>query len=497
MTSASRPRDAKSASVVHEIEGVLPRDALSVSVACDAKSASAACEVEVDLRRDAKSACVDDVSYSVLDRRDAKSVSVARDAERFGVLPRDAKSVSGVSVAHEVDGVLPRDAKSVSVLVAHEVEGVPIRDARSVSAARDAEGASVAHNVEGVLRRDAKRVSEGVLLRDARCASVACDAESVSVSHEVEGVLCRDAERSPVAHEVPKRSASRRTEMGRMTSASRPRDAKSVSVVHEIEGVLPRDALSVSVACDAKSASAACEVEVDLCRDAKSACVDDVSYSVLDRHDAKSVSVARDAESTSVALVVEGVSRHDAKSVSGDVAAPECMSKCVAAMSQFDLDGLFAEVSAAAAVGATLPACFRVCISGWLRCFDDIGQSLLDPLFDELLNDVAIHNCCTSLDLCSSEPRDSCVDSDSLRRERACRRICCLAPGVFDRKCQQALEEGWLEEDFLEWWRGKLFDPMDQGVEREFVQCFMRKLWHEDSEAFLHDWPYWSLHHAT
>jgi hypothetical protein len=25
----------------------------------------------------------------------------------------------------------------------------------------------------------------------------------------------------------------------------------------------------------------------------------------------------------------------------------------------------------------------------------------------------------------------------------------------------------------------------------------MRKLWHEDSESFLHDWPYWSLHHAT
>jgi hypothetical protein len=31
----------------------------------------------------------------------------------------------------------------------------------------------------------------------------------------------------------------------------------------------------------------------------------------------------------------------------------------------------------------------------------------------------------------------------------------------------------------------------------EFVESFMCKLWHEDSEGFLHDWPYWHLHHNT
>jgi hypothetical protein len=245
-----------------------------------------------------------------------------------GVLPRDAKSVSGCSVAHEAEGVLPRDAKSVSVLIAHEVEGVPIREARSVSAARDSECTSVAHDVEGVLRRDAKSVSEGVLLRDARSASVACDAESASDSHEVEGTLRRDVERLPAAREVPKRSASRRTEMGRMTSASRPPE---MCFACEAEGVLRCDAKSVSVARVAKSASVASAMDF-VTRDAESASVaHEVEGAaalkvvppiegVLPRRDAKSVSVAHEVEarakSVSVAHEVEGVLRRDAKSVS-------------------------------------------------------------------------------------------------------------------------------------------------------------------------------------
>jgi hypothetical protein len=227
-----------------------------------------------------------------------------------------------VSVAREVEGVLPRGAKSVSVV--HEVE------------------------VDGVLRRIAKR------------ASVARDAESVSDAHEVEGVLCHDVENFPVAYEEPKRSASRRTEMGRMTSASRPpetrhpawygvlprdaksvpvaRDAKSVSaahaksvsVAHDVEGVLHRDAESASaardaksvsvaheveVACDAKSASAAREVEGVLCRGATGALAAHEVERVLPRV-VTSASVARSAKSASAVQELEGVLRRDAKSVS-------------------------------------------------------------------------------------------------------------------------------------------------------------------------------------
>jgi hypothetical protein len=132
-------RDAVSASVACDVKGVLPRDAKSVSVACDAKSASTAREAEgasvevegVLLRRDAK---------SVSAARDAKSVSTPHEVD--GVLRRDAMSVSVAlvrgprtgmkkycfkSVAHEVEGVLSCDAKSVSVA----------RDAKSVSVAHE------------------------------------------------------------------------------------------------------------------------------------------------------------------------------------------------------------------------------------------------------------------------------------------------------------------------------------------------------------------------
>jgi hypothetical protein len=72
-----------------------------------------------------------------------------------------------------------------------------------------------------------------------------------------------------------------------------------------------------------------------------------------------------------------------------------------------------------------------------------------------------------------------------------------LAPGLFDSKCQQAIDECWEKDDFLDWWRMKLFDPFDDSVGLEFVECFMSKLWHEESEGFLRDWPYWHIHHNT
>jgi hypothetical protein len=84
-------------------------------------------------------------------RRDAESVSVAHVAKSASVA-----SAESASVAHEVEGVLHLDAKSVS-------EGGLLRDAKGVPVVRGA--------VEGVLRRDAKSVlvvreAEGVPEQD-------------------------------------------------------------------------------------------------------------------------------------------------------------------------------------------------------------------------------------------------------------------------------------------------------------------------------------------
>ena len=80
------------------------------------------------------------------------------------------------------------------------------------------------------------------------------------------------------------------------------------------------------------------------------------------------------------------------------------------------------------------------------------------------------------------------------RLDRACRRICELAPHVFDYKCAQGQSEGWEAVDFLDWWLPKLFSDAGE-VGAGFAHDFMHKLWHCDDESFLQSWPYWKLHH--
>jgi hypothetical protein len=300
-----------------------------------------------------------------------------------------------------------------------------------------------------VLRRDAKSVS---VARVAKSASVA-SAESASVAHEVEGVLHLDA--------------------------------KSVS-----EGVLLRDAKGVSVVRDAVSTSVAHVVEVK-------------------SHDGGVRKSAADTLCAPVRRELPGVvvlvtAEHVAvdASVSSDLVVLEgrCISILFRCMAAFDLEGTYAVCECMSEAGLSLNPGVMQCVLAWVRCVCSLLKLLSDPSFDDFMNEIAVHQCCFPGSVVvhvggpAPNPRPS---GDDFRRARACHRICCLAPGLFDSKCQQAIDECWEKDDFLAWWRMRLFDPDDESLGQEFVECFMCKLWLEESEGFLRDWPYWHIHHKT
>jgi hypothetical protein len=70
----------------------------------------------------------------------------------------------------------------------------------------------------------------------------------------------------------------------------------------------------------------------------------------------------------------------------------------------------------------------------------------------------------------------------------------------FRRKCEQAVEEKWPRDLWLDFWVTKLFDfvPPGQGHGSDYwksAHSFMNLLWDSPDDAFLSSWPYWELHH--
>jgi hypothetical protein len=195
----------------------------------------------------------------------------------------------------------------------------------------------------------------------------------------------------------------------------------------------------------------------------------------------------------------------------GDLAAPtivefegRCIRLLFRCMEVFDLEGTHEICECMTKVGLSLRPGVQQCVLGWVQSACSLVKLLSDPSFDDFMNEIAVHRCCFQgqvehhcLGRMLSLPFEARPDCDDSFRIRACQRICCLAPGVFDSKCQQAIGERWHKDDFLDWWRMKIFDPFDDIVGVEFVDSFMLKLWHEDSEGFLQEWPYWNEHHKA
>ena len=79
---------------------------------------------------------------------------------------------------------------------------------------------------------------------------------------------------------------------------------------------------------------------------------------------------------------------------------------------------------------------------------------------------------------------------DLLRLRRACARVGFLVPGCayLVGKCQQAQEECWRKEEFLEWCVEQLFDTTDDSTDVKFALDFVDKIWGCDDDGFLPSW---------
>jgi hypothetical protein len=261
-----------------------------------------------------------------------------------------------------------------------------------------------------------------------------------------------------------------------------PSDAMSVAPEQDCEpSKLCPDAFETSVAAELRTVYSDATSVVDNAVSVPGSCAELAAASVFGKH-------ATTSDENLVAKGLEG----------------RCIRTLFRCMESFDLPGTYEICECMTEAGFSLNPGVMQCVLAWVQSACSLLKLLSDPSFDDFMNDIAVHRCCfpgsVNGHLGGPAPNlyfDTHTSCDDLLRIRACQRICCLAPGLFDSKCQQAIDECWQKDDFLDWWRMKLFDPFDDSVGLEFVESFMSKLWHEDSEGFMHDWPYWHFHHNT
>jgi hypothetical protein len=160
-------------------------------------------------------------------------------------------------------------------------------------------------------------------------------------------------------------------------------------------------------------------------------------------------------------------------------------------MREFDLMGVYKAIDMA----EFFPEDIVSEIRWWIQAMKDIEllSSQVDLSLETLLDEIAMEDSTRFDFVVSSAGRHHNLESEDLRRQRACSRISRLMPfcSMVRMKIQMSLKENWTREDWTDFWRLKLFDFQDPSCNRKKAELFMENLWLSEDESFLRDWPHW------